>query len=196
MKQGVRQLRGAMMLVLLAALAAGSFWLYEVLRRAGDDVLPHVERTEPDFYMENFSYIKISKASGKASYHFSGKKMVHKPQDNSYDIEAPVIHNRSEGKPSTTLSGDRGTVNSDYSEVHLYENVRMDRPGSPTNRPLKLRSEHLLILPDEDVVKTDTPVQIMVGESILNGTGMYANNATRELQLKNRVHGTYQAPPR
>ncbi|HEY8606947.1 MAG TPA: LPS export ABC transporter periplasmic protein LptC [Noviherbaspirillum sp.] len=194
MKDNGWRLRSITILALLAALALGSFWLFEVIRRGGDDLIPQPERTEPDFYLENFSYVKISKATGKTAYHFSGAKMVHNPKDDSYFITAPVITNKSEGKPPTTLRGDRGIVNSDYSQVNLYDNVRMDRAAGPDSRPMKLRSSHLLILPDEDVVRTDVPVEITVGESTLNGTGMWANNATRELRLSSNVHGTYQAP--
>lgn len=196
MRDGAWHFRGLTVLALLTALALGSFWLFEVIRRGGDEASQQPQRTEPDFYLENFSYVKISRATGKTSYHFSGARLVHNPADDSYDITAPVITNRSEGKPPTTLRGDRGTANSDYSEVNLYENVRMDRPAAPGSREMHLRSSHLLILPDEDVVKTDVPVEITVGESVLNGTGMWANNATRELRLANNVHGTYQAPPR
>jgi lipopolysaccharide export system protein LptC len=49
------------------------------------------------------------------------------------------------------------------------------------------------VLPDDDVVQTDKPVEITMGQSKLNGTGMFANNATRELRLSSNVHGTYQA---
>jgi lipopolysaccharide export system protein LptC len=191
-----RRFRSMTLLALLVALALGSFWLFEVIRRSGDALLPQEQRTEPDFYVENFNYVKISKSSGKANYHFSGQKMVHQPQDDSYDIEAPVIRNRTEGRPSTTLRGDRAKVNSDYSQVNVYDNVRMDRPGSTEQQPMSLRSDHLLLLPDDDVVKTDSPVRISVGQSTLDGTGMYANNATRELQLMSNVHGTYQAAQR
>lgn len=196
MKDNARHVRSAIVIVLLAVLALGSFWLFEVTRRSDDEQGQKVQRTEPDFYLEDFSYVKISRATGRTSYHFSGSRLVHNPLDDSYEITAPVITNRSEGKPPTTLRGDRGTANSDYSEVNLYDNVRMDRAASADSQEMHLRSSHLLILPDDDVVKTDVPVEITVGQSVLNGTGMWANNATRELRLANDVHGTYQAPAR
>lgn len=196
MRDNRRHLRSAVMVVLLAVLALGSFWLFELVRRDDSDQGAKVQRTEPDFYLENFSYVKISRTTGRTSYHFSGAKLVHNPQDDSYDITAPVVTNRAEGKPTTVLRGDRGTANSDYSEVNLYDNVRMDRAASADSQEMRLRSSHLLILPDEDVVQTDVPVEITVGTSVLNGKGMWANNATRELRLASSVHGTYQARQR
>lgn len=190
-----RRFRLAAVLALMIGLALGSFWLYEVMRRATEDTLPNVERTEPDFYVEKFSYVKIS-PEGKAQYHFSGDKMTHNPVDDSYDIVQPVVSNLNAERPPLTLQSERATVNSDSSEVHMYDNVHLDRPAAINVEPMHVASDYLLLLPDDDVVKTDKPVEITLGRSKLTGTGMYANNATRELRLTSNVHGTYQAPLR
>jgi len=179
----------------LILLALGSFWLYEVLRRATSDVLPDPNRSEPDFFVDNFSYIKMSK-SGTAQYHVAGTKLTHNPLDDSYDVALPVVSNFSNPQAPTTMRAQRGRISNDNSQVDLYDNVHVDRPASPTTQAMHMRSEYLLVLPDDDVVKTDRPVEIIVGQSKLTGTGMWANNATREMKLTSNVHGTYQAPPR
>jgi len=184
-----------MTLAPMVVLAMASFWLYEVMRRASGEAIPSPERVEPDFYVENFSYVKMAK-TGAAQYHVSGEKMTHNPQDDSYDIVHPVVRNVTNAQAPTTIRAERATVNSDNSEVHLYDNVVMDRPASPDSDAVHMRSEYVLVLPDDDVMKTDKPVQINVGNSILTGTGMTANNATREFRLTSNVHGTYQAPKR
>lgn len=192
---GLWRLRSIVTLAVLIMLALGSFWLYEVLRRASADVIPNPERVEPDFYVEKFSYVKLSK-TGAAHYHFAGARMTHNPQDDSYDIALPVVRNLSNPESPMTMRAERARVSSDNSQVHLYDNVVMDRPGTPTAEPMRISSEYLLVLPDDDVVKTDKPVNITVGSSTLTGTGMFANNATREFTLSSNVHGTYQAPLR
>jgi lipopolysaccharide export system protein LptC len=183
-------------MALMIALALGSFWVLEVLRRSGSDIIPTAPRTEPDFYVEKFSYVKMSK-TGEASYHMSGAKLTHNPQDDSYDIQQPVMHKmRDNNQPPMTARADRARVDSDNTKVHMYDNVHIDRPASPTEEPLHIQSEYMLLLPDEDVMQTDKPVQITFGLSQLTGTGMFANNATRELRLSSNVHGTYQVPAR
>ena len=62
--------------------------------------------------------------------------------------------------------------------------------NEPTHSSLK--TEYLLLLPDEDIARTDKPVEITMGQSIMTGTGMIANNATQEFQLLHNVRGTYQ----
>jgi lipopolysaccharide export system protein LptC len=177
------------------ALALGSFWLLEVMRRTAGDFLPSPQRSEPDFYVEKFNYVKISK-TGSAQYHISGTRLTHNPEDDSYDITLPVINNLGNVQAPMTIRSERAQVNSDNSQVHLYDNVHMDRPASPTNEPMHAKTEYLLVLPDDDVMRTDKPVELTLGRSKLTGTGMMANNATRELRLTSNVHGTYQASAR
>lgn len=190
-----RRFRIVAILAPLIALALGSFWLLEVMHRSASDAIPTPERKEPDFYVEKFSYLKMTK-TGQAQYHFTGAKMTHNPVDDSYDIEQPVINNVGSEHGQITMRADRARVNSDNSEVHMYSNVHMDRPATATTEALHARSEYLLVLPDDDVAKTDKPVEILIGRSKLTGTGMVANNATREFRLASNVHGTYQAPQR
>jgi lipopolysaccharide export system protein LptC len=192
----VRRFRLVMIMALMITLALGSFWILEVMRRSSSDYVPNLARSEPDFYVEKFSYVKMSR-TGAARYHISGERLTHNPLDDSYDIQLPVLNNQSDSNgPPMTVRADRGRVDSDNSKVHLYDNVQMDRPASPNSESLQVKSEYMLVLPDEDVVQSDKPVQITLGQSKLNGTGMFANNATRELRLSSNVHGTYQARAR
>jgi lipopolysaccharide export system protein LptC len=188
--------RVALIMALMISLALGSFWVLEIMRRSNGDAGSNAVRTQPDFYVEKFSYVKISK-TGDAQYHISGARLTHNPQDDSYDIRQPVINNSNDNNMSpVTVHAERAHVESDNSKVHLYDNVHLDRPASPKNEHLHVTSDYMLVLPDDDVVQSDKPVEITLGQSKLTGTGMFANNATRELRLSSNVHGKYQAPAR
>jgi lipopolysaccharide export system protein LptC len=190
-----RRFRLVAILAPMIAIALGSFWLLEVTRRNAAESAPGEARAEPDFYVENFNYIKVAK-NGKVQYHVSGARLTHNPQDDSYDIQHPVVVNVGNATTPMTMRSERAHVNSDSSEVHLYDNVHMDRPASGDSVHMHMTSEYLLVLPDDDVMRTDKPVQINYDKSVLTGTGMFANNATREFKLASNVHGTYQAPAR
>lgn len=181
-------------LALMIALALGSFWLLEVMRRAINDVTPKAARTEPDFYVENFNYVKLS-PSGQAQYHISGARLTHNPQDDSYDVQHPVVSNIRPDRAPMTMRSERAHVNSDNSEIHMYDNVHIDRPASAQSGHLHITSDYMLLLPDDEIMKTDKAVVITLDLSRLTGIGMFANNATREFSLASNVHGTYQAPP-
>ena len=79
-------------------------------------------------------------------------------------------------------------------KIHMYDDVKIDRPKTPQAENFHLESDYLMILPDEDIMRTDRPVRLTLGGSTLNGAGMVANNAPGELSLASRVQATL--PPR
>lgn len=176
-------------------LALASFWVLEVMRRSAPDFVDHSPRVEPDFYVEQFNYVKMSR-TGEAQYHLSGERLTHNPRDDSYDVASPVVRSvRSQGEP-TMIRAERAWINSDSSEIHLFDNVHMDRPATKDRERVQLRSQHVIVLPDDDAMRSDKHVEITHGRSVLTGTGMVANNASGEFRLRSKVHGTYQPPPR
>lgn len=181
------------MAIIVMLLALGSFWLLDVIRRGMEDNSPAAKRTDPDYYVENFNFVRLAK-SGEARYHVSGQRMVHYPQNDSFEIRAPIMKGLSDTRPTTTIVADRAVSNSDMSEVQLFGNVKMDRPASPDSQHLQLTSDYVMVLPDDDVMKTNRPVRLISGATVLTGIGMFANQTTGEFRLASQVHGTL--PPR
>ena len=184
----------AVVLALGAAITLGSFWVLEVMRKGIIDDTPMSPRSEPDFYVETFNFIRISQ-TGEANYSISGKRLTHNPLDDSYEVELPIVNSVSPTRPPMVTRAKRALIEGDHSKVHMYDDVQVDRPATPTTQNFRLESEYLLILPDDDVMTSDKPVDMTLGISKLKGVGMYANNATRELRLSSNVHATYQPPP-
>ena len=182
-----------LVLALVVLLALGSFWLLDVMRRGTEESLPAAQRTEPDYYVERFNFVRLGK-TGQARYHISGQRMTHNPQDDSYEITRPIMKTLSDKRPTTTIVAERALANSDMSQVRLFDNVKMDRPASASSKHLRLTSDFMLVLPDDEAMKTDRPVEIVSGSAVLHGTGMFANQATGEFTLDSRVRGIF--PPR
>ena len=193
MKRDRRRFRALPLLLLAVALALGSFWLLEIMRKSGKDAGPSAARVEPDYYVENFNFVRHSE-TGEAQYNISGKRMVHNPADDTHTVYLPVINSLSRERPPMTARADRAWIEPDGSRLHMYDNVRLDRPKTPTSTLFHLESDYLLVLPDSDIMRTDKPVRMTLGDSHLNGTGMLANNATGELQIASRVHA--MMPPK
>jgi len=185
--------RMPLLVALAAGMALGSFWLLEVSRRAAETAAPGAVRSAPDYYVDHFTFTRMSE-SGQPLYRISGDKLIHYPLDDSSEITHPLLHRLDKDKPPMTIYADRARIEDDNSKIHMYGNVNVDRPATPMAKYFHLQSEYLLVLPDEDVAQTDRPVRLILDKSTLNGVGMYANNATREFRLDQRVQGTY--PPR
>lgn len=190
-ERAAQRIRLIVILVVLTALALGSFWVLQIMRRNADDTLAARPRSKPDYYVEDFSYVKMSE-TGQPRYDITGKKMVHFPTDDSFEVTLPVITSLTKEKAPMTLRSQRARIEDDNSKIHMYDNVNADRSAFGTAEDMHLKTEYLLLLPDEDIARTDKPVEIRMGQSIMNGTGMIANNATQEFQLLHNVRGTYQ----
>jgi lipopolysaccharide export system protein LptC len=185
--------RLAVLLAIATVLALGSFWVLDVMRRSMDEVTPQVKRSEPDYYVEQFHFIRAAK-TGEGRYAVSGTRMVHYPSNDTYEIQQPIVKSLRKNEPPMTIRADRALADPNTNQVQLFDNVQADRPASAQTKPMHLSSEYLLVLPDDDIVKTDHPVQITFADAVLRGTGMLIDHAHNEFKLDSHVRGVF--PPK
>lgn len=178
-------------LVISAALALGSFWVREVIRRGIDESAAQAARTDPDYFVDNFNFIKTSK-TGQARYAVSGARLTHLPQDDNYEITLPVVKSLTVDRPSMTAVARRATANSDASKVEMFDDVQVNRPESTLAPNFHMTTEYLQIFPDDDAMQTDKAVTINQGAAETSGVGMYANNATLTFKLFHNVQAVLQ----
>ncbi len=188
------RLRLPILLALVAILALASFWGLQVMRKNDDSASSSSQHQEPDYYVENFNYLRLS-TTGEARYNIAGQRMTHHPTDDSLRIEQPVVHSLSSEHAPLTGTAQRAIVDNQHNKIHLYDDVHIDRPATPDDEHFHLSSEYLLVLTDEDIMQTDQPALITLGASRLQGDDLFVNNATREMFLSGRVHATYQPSP-
>lgn len=180
-----------MILVLLAAL--GSFYLLELMNRADEDIQADLKANEPDYIIEKFSFVRMSK-EGKPSYIIAGDKLTHRPIDDSSEIDKPRVRSLSGETPPMDIQANSARVDEANSRVTLNGQVRIDRAAAPNAQSLHMTTEKLVIFPDEDRMETDQPVKMKLGESIAAANSMRANNATRQIHMEG--NGTLLLPPR
>lgn len=186
-----------MLLTLCFALALGSYWVLEIMRKDGLDADSATERSEPDYFVDNFRFVRMSQ-SGQVEYRISGSRLTHHPSDDTHQIIDPVITSLGKERSPLTARSERALIDRNQARIHMYDNVRIDRDATPSSQAMRLTTSYLLFLTDEDIMRTDRPVEITLGQSRLTGIGMVANNATRQLQLGENVHALYhgQLPQR
>ena len=180
-----------MLLALFAAV--GSFWILELLNRAGEEMQADMRMNEPDYIVERFSFVRLNKV-GKPSYIISGDKLTHRPIDDSSEIDKPIVRSLAEDKPPMDIRSKTARVDDVNSRVTLRDEVRIDRAAGQANKELHLETDKLVIYPDEDRMETDQPVRMKSGETTAQASGMRANNASRQLELSGR--GTLVFPPK
>ncbi|WP_342115055.1 LPS export ABC transporter periplasmic protein LptC [Pseudoduganella sp. OTU4001] len=181
-----------MVLVLVAAL--GSFYLLELMNRAGEEMQADMQANEPDYIIENFSFVRMSK-EGKPSYIIAGDKLTHRPIDDSSEIDKPRVRSLGAGeRPPMEIVAKMARVDDANSRVTLNGSVTIDRAAAENAQPMHMATEKLVIFPDEDRMETDQPVKMKLGNTTATANSMRANNATRQLHLEGA--GTLVLPPK
>lgn len=181
-------------IMMIAAFCAfGSFWLVQVMENQDADGRLGGPQDEPDYIVENFSFVRMTE-QGKPSYVVSGKRLAHTPLGDVSQVEAPVMQGIAPGRPRMTIVANRAQIYHGEHRVELLGNVDIQRPATPTSEALRVQTQALTVLPDEEILKTDRPIQMQLGAATVTGTGMVANNATQKLHLASRGQIVY--PPR
>ncbi len=190
--RSARRFRLTAVFALTAILAVGSAWVHMVLKRSAKSERTGVQRTDPDYYLDNFRYFKL-KITGEPNYELTGKKMTHYPDNDSTLINFPVMESMDERQRLQISYADWAYAEDENSKIHLHENVVVIRPPTKDTEAFRMTTEYLLVLPDEDLMRTDREVTAYQGASTMRGGGMESNNATRELFLLSRAKVVY--PP-
>jgi lipopolysaccharide export system protein LptC len=174
--------------------ALGSFWLVEVINR-GDFGVNEVPKSEPDYIVEGFSVVKMT-AQGQPRYIVAGDKLIHHPDNDTADILRPVVQSLSPPLPPMTMTGATGRIDQVKNIVDVTGNVVVERPGSPQGPHLRMKTEALTILTDEDKMRTDLPVEMLQDGTVVTAVGMLADRAAGQVDLYHRVHIVYPPQPK
>ena len=130
--------------------------------------------------------------TGTTKYRFTGVHMNHYEDDLTYDVTYPALRVYAPDRPQVTARADLGKMNGEGTIIDLYNNAKVIRAqGSDARQdPLMTAdSTYFQVLLNDDIVRTDKPVELHRGPSIMNANGLTFNNVTRQVQLLGNVRG-------
>ncbi|GCB05084.1 LPS export ABC transporter periplasmic protein LptC [Ralstonia sp. SET104] len=178
--------------VLLMAIVCGvTFLLVQVNTPQTDDTANQAKRHVADYTMDGISATALDE-TGATKYRFNGVHMTHYEDDRTYDVTYPALRVYAPDRPQVTARADLGKMNSDGTIIDLYNNAKVIRAQGPDARqdPLMTAdSTYFQVLLNDDIVRTDKPVELRRGPSIMNANGLTFNNVTRQVQLLGNVRG-------
>ena len=177
-------------LVLMLALAGLTFWLERTVREE-EGLHPSLRRHDPDYIVDNLTHTRFN-VQGLVESTLAAAKMLHYPDDDSTDLIAPHVVQTKPNEPRVTLSADRGALSQDGEEVFLYDNVLIVREGGPERSETRMRTSFMHVVQSHSVIRTDRHVVITEENRLLSGRGMEYRNDTKELFLRERVHGRFE----
>ncbi len=183
--------------LLLGALAALTYWLDaqvqpQSVRRDGS------ARHDPDLFLQDFRAVTFD-AQGQARETLAAVRAEHFPDDDSAELVSPRLSLSETGRPTMTITADRGRIEGGREQGDFIGNVQVTRAAS--ERPSKdgtqsgrvtLTTESLHVLTKEQRVQTDKPVTIEDPRGIIRGRGLEFDNKAKTVRLKSQVSGTFQ----
>jgi lipopolysaccharide export system protein LptC len=185
----VTRIRYWLPLLPLLALLGATYWLNkqaqpEPVKADGS------RRHDPDTVVENFSAVKLNN-HGTPYFIMSAAKMLHYPDDDSTALEAPRLTLLAEDSPPLLATAETGSISKRGDEMSLQGGVEVLRGAGVKKDQLKLQTEFLNIIPDQDLASSDRTVTITEANTTVNATGLELNNKTRTIKLLSKVRSEY-----
>lgn len=174
-------------LILLTLLAALTFWLERATQAenaAGSDKLRH----DPDYIVTGLAFRHLN-LDGSLKNSLEAKQMLHYPDDDSTHVTDPALTFYAHAQ-RTRLSARHAEVSEDGKLVRLTDDVRLVREADADNSELVVTTTEMQVYPDDEIARTNVPVTIVDGSSIIQGSAMEADNRARLFTLIGRAHGT------
>ena len=186
-------------IVLMGLMAMTSYWLVRNTPESREPVLEAAPRHVPDYFMQDFS-VRVFGADGKLKSEMLGVEGRHYPDTDTLEIDKPRIRILGAEGRVTTATAQRGLINSDGSEVQLFDRAVVVREAHTTAQGLvtprsEMRSDFLHLFANTEQVRSHLPVVLLRGRGDrFTADAMNYDNLDRVLQLKGRVRGTLQPP--
>jgi lipopolysaccharide export system protein LptC len=186
-------------LIMMGLLALGSWWLARNTPVAPAPVAELPQRSEPDYFLTNFS-VKNFDAKGVLVSEVMGSKARHLPQTDVLEIDQARMRSmRSER--ITTGQGNRAYSNGDGSEVQLVGNAIVVREAGKDNQGrvlerVEFRGEFLHAFMRTEELKSHKPVTVTRGADQFSGDSMVFNKIESTVQLDGRVRVRLESKPK
>ncbi len=184
--------------ILLGALAALTYWL-DAQVQSSPAQRDGSSRHDPDLFLQDFKAVTFD-AQGQPRESLSAARAEHFPDNDSAELAAPKLSLTEPGRPTMTISADRGTIAGDRDRGDFVGHVRVEREADPQppkageapGGPVTLTTDLLHVFTKEQRVQTDQPVTIEEPRGIIRGRGLEFDNKAKRVRIQSHVSGTLQ----
>jgi len=183
--------------VLMALLAALSWWLVKNTPVPGDAEAKRAVRHEPDYTMEQFSIVGYGRG-GEVRSRLEGKVLRHFPDTDTIEVEGLQLRIVDEAGRVTTGSALRALSNGDATQLRMTGQARVVREAAPNpadGERLEIRGEFLELLTESERVRSHLPVTLITPRGELRAGTLDYGHLDRIGQLGGRVTGELRPLP-
>ena len=183
------RLGGWFPVLLMAALAALTFWLDRVVQPPAGP-RPEAPASDPDYFVDGLSAMRMD-SEGRVKHTLRAQKMTHYPENDTTILVEPRFVTYAEGRSPVTVTSRHARLSGNGDNVYFEDGVRVVRAPYANRTELVLETNFLHLIPDANIAKTDQPVTIRDATGVVSASGLELNSETRILKLQGRVKGTF-----
>jgi len=180
--------RNIVVTILLTAAALGSWYL---ARQYSDDAVKDaaVEAVNRGYYLKSARILGTG-IDGKLLYEIQAKSAEQRGDDEIAFTDVLINYSPASDVP-WVVNADSALINQGEPLVRLRGHVRAVSSEGFSGNDTEIRTEYLVLNPENYVAETEERVQIRIGARSLTATGMLASLKENELQLKSNVNGKF-----
>ena len=186
----------------MGTLTLATFWLVQKNTPAENAKLERVRLHEPDYVIKDGTLSALNEL-GNTKYRVLGNKVTHYDDDATIDIDMPRMRLFQADKAPVTVKSNTGHLDGDLTILELFDNASIFRPAqaATATEPATLRmlasSSYFKVFINDDIIKTDRPITLEQGMSIMNSTdGGTFDNIQQSMTLLGQVKGRIERAPR
>jgi len=173
-------------LLLMAALALGTWWLVKNTPLLEDGRPAAPPRHVPDYTMTEFMVQRFA-PSGMLRVQIEGDTLRHYPDTDTIEIDNPRIRAFGEDGRITNATARRALSNRDGSEIQLSGGAHVVREATPKAAAIDFRGEFLHAFQYTERVRSHLPVVVTQGGTEIRADALAYDNLAGVLDLKGHV---------
>jgi lipopolysaccharide export system protein LptC len=184
-------------MLLMAILTLGTYWMVQMNEPNLD--AEKQKRHVPDYIMDGIVVTTLG-PEGNTKFRVVGQKLIHYEDDASSEIDWPIARRFHETKPAITVKSDKGFLDGDMTVLDLVGNASLTRPAQAATATqagsarLLMSSSKFTVLMNDDIVKTNRPVNLEQGQSIMTSQeGAVFDNVHQKLTMIGQVKGRIES---
>jgi lipopolysaccharide export system protein LptC len=179
-------------ILLLIIVVGTSYWYARMMRipRAAPPPAPGT----PDVVVERVVITQFD-VHGVARNKLFAERLTHFEENDNVELASPRLVSLRPDQPQVDARARRARIENAGERVHMLGSVLLTRAATSNEPALRLSTEYLLALPDQDRFSTDQPVEMQRGPSTINAHSMVYDNIARVIDFQGDVRANFIAPP-
>jgi lipopolysaccharide export system protein LptC len=179
-------------IALLAIVTATSYWYSRVMRMPESAEPPRPGT--PDIVVDRVVLTQFDD-QGRARNKLFGEQLRHFAQNDDIEITAPLLVSLRPDQPRVEARANSAHVENAAERIYLNGDVVITRAAFGGEPQLRMSTDYLLVLPDEDRYRSDRPVTLTRGDSSIRANAMDFDNIARTVVLTGAVRSVIEPRP-